>query len=120
MVSICTSVGYVQRWTVYVPSLSPFEKSFLSGATEGASHIVNWGLDLVFNFTVLASNSEEFLSSLSIVMTEALHDARIVCTGMSSDSFRVKIAGLEMKVSMHACLYKLCMGPGCFATSMTL
>ena len=77
-----------------MPSLSPLEKSFLSGAAEGTSHVTSWGANLVFNFTFISGNSQEFLSSLSVVMTETLDDTRIVCAGTSTDSFRIKFAGL--------------------------
>ena len=94
LVSTCMSIGFVQRWTIYVPSLSPLEKSFLSGAAEGTSYVTSWGANLVFNFTLMSSNSQEFLSSLSFVMTEALNDTRIECAGTSTDFFRIKLAGL--------------------------
>ena len=94
LVSICTSIGFIQRWTIYVPSLSPLEKSFLSGESEGTLYVTSWGANLVFNFMLMSSNSQEFLSSLSFVMTEALDDTLIVCAGRSTDSFRIKLAGL--------------------------
>lgn len=79
-----------------MPSLSPLEKNFLSIEPEGTSHVTNWGANLVFNFTLISGNSQEFLSSLSVVITEALDDTRIVCAGTSTDSFRIKLAGLRI------------------------
>jgi hypothetical protein len=102
LVSICRSIGFIQRWTIYVPSLSPLEKSFLSGAQESTSHVISWGANLVFNFTLLSSNSQEFLSSLSVVVTEALDDTHIVCAGKSTDSFRIKTAGLIINLSDYS------------------
>ena len=99
MILTCTDQGTSQRWDVRKHDGDSTEEVFVRGNQLGTKYTWN-----SFTFTLISTDFNSFESTLSTVVTNAVNNTEVVCTGLSSsDTTIIRIAG-KLTQAMITCM----------------
>ena len=90
----CTSRGTTQRWNIVKGGIHLLEQVFTSGQQVGTQG--TWD---VYEFILISTQYNNFESTLSTVVTNAMNNTDIVCRGLSRESPATVTLRIEGKLA---------------------